>query len=77
MSDGRSRSTSNSFSGVRPISCQPPGLSSGYTPVWLSAIPADPAGMTVRGVVSLGVASLSGSPPRYGNPGVKPIMYTR
>ena len=68
MSDGGSRSTSNSLNGVRPISCQPPGLASGYTPVWLSAIPTEPAGMTVRGVVSLGVASLSRQPPQVREP---------
>ena len=45
----------NSFTGVRPISCHPPGLAMGYIPVCALAIPTDPSGTKVRGVFSLGV----------------------
>ena len=45
-------------------------------PVCAPAMPTDPAGTTVRGVASLGVAMRCGRPPRYGNPGMKPSMNT-
>src|SRR6185437_344917 len=71
------RAMSNTASGVRPIRFQPPGETSGYTPVCRPPIPTAPAGTAVRGVGRRGVAIASGKPPRYAKPGMKPTMYTR
>ena len=43
-------------SSVRPISCQPPGLSTGYTPVCTPAMPTEPAGTRSRGTRCRGAA---------------------
>ena len=51
--------------GVRPIKFQPPGCSTGYTPVCLPANPTLPAGVRTRGKSSLATPqSASGSHPR-------------
>src|SRR5690606_31312026 len=73
---GGSRSGRNRCMSVRPMICQPPGVSSGYTPVWDPAIPTDPAGTDNLGDDLRGVAISGGRPARYGKPGTKPTMTT-
>src|SRR4029453_7063087 len=53
---GGSAVGSKKFSGERPIKCQPPGKSRGYTAVSSPPIPTLPAGTRVRGVNLRGVA---------------------
>ena len=50
---GRDRTSPSS---VWPISCQPPGLSTGYTPVCNPAMPTEPAGTRSRGTRWRGAA---------------------
>src|SRR5262249_8406400 len=63
--------------GERPIRCQPPGNSSGYTAVSSPPIATLPAGTRVRGVGRRGVAMRGSSPARYAKPGAKPSICTR
>src|SRR5204863_3608439 len=61
---GEARPESQRLASVRPISCQPPGMESGYTPVCSPAIPTLPAGTRGRGVALRGVTRAAGRPPR-------------
>lgn len=61
-------------SGVLPISCQPPGVDIGYTPVCIPAIPTEPAGMDGLGDAFLGALIRSDIPPKNGNPGANPSI---
>ena len=54
----------NKAKGVRPIMCHPPGLDTGYTPVWLPPMATDQAATLLAGVVFLGQFNCGFKPPK-------------
>src|SRR5437667_882825 len=59
-----SLSVRNIARGERPSNLHPPGVSNGYTPVWLPAIPTLPAGTFLRGDSNRGVTNSRANSPR-------------
>src|SRR5580704_12622248 len=72
MNRGSDPERSTKRSGVLPIRRHPPGLATGYTPVWWPAIPIEPLWTLGLGTARRGTAIRSSTIPMNGKPGVKP-----
>ena len=65
------------FGSPAAMTCTPAGIESRLAALEAAAqtaMPTDPAGTAVLGVPRRGVAMRGDIPPRYGNPGMNPIM---